>query len=161
MNEDKIPTYFVLAALSLPGDIPSPWTRTLLRRWSVTMASRSFFVGGNWKMNGNKESLTEMMEMINGADLHESTEVVCAAPSVYLDFVRSSLDPKVSVAAQNCYKVSKGEISVKKIQSLNIGKNCLNCHRLRELASQDNVDGFLVGGASLKPEFIDIINVRA
>ncbi|XP_028298575.1 triosephosphate isomerase-like [Gouania willdenowi] len=109
------------------------------------MASRSFFVGGNWKMNGNKESLTEMMEMINGADLHESTEVVCAAPSVYLDFVRSSLDPKVSVAAQNCYKVSKGEIS----------------HRLRELASQDNVDGFLVGGASLKPEFIDIINVRA
>jgi triosephosphate isomerase len=26
------------------------------------------------------------------------------------------------------------------------------------LASQPDVDGFLVGGASLKPEFIDIIN---
>lgn len=34
------------------------------------------------------------------------------------------------------------------------GANC------RELASQGDVDGFLVGGASLKPEFVDIINAR-
>lgn len=32
-----------------------------------------------------------------------------------------------------------------------------NC---RELAKQQDVDGFLVGGASLKPEFADIINAR-
>ncbi|XXG54603.1 hypothetical protein AAC387_Pa03g2442 [Persea americana] len=32
------------------------------------------------------------------------------------------------------------------------GGNC------KELAAQPDVDGFLVGGASLKPEFIDIIN---
>jgi triosephosphate isomerase len=32
------------------------------------------------------------------------------------------------------------------------GKNC------RELAQLPDVDGFLVGGASLKPEFVDIIN---
>lgn len=31
------------------------------------------------------------------------------------------------------------------------GGNCV------ELAKQPNIDGFLVGGASLKPEFIDII----
>lgn len=35
------------------------------------------------------------------------------------------------------------------------GANC------KELASQADVDGFLVGGASLKPEFVDIINARA
>ncbi|KIM32855.1 hypothetical protein M408DRAFT_20193, partial [Serendipita vermifera MAFF 305830] len=29
-----------------------------------------------------------------------------------------------------------------------------------ELAAQPDVDGFLVGGASLKPEFINIINVK-
>ena len=34
------------------------------------------------------------------------------------------------------------------------GKNC------RELATQKDIDGFLVGGASLKPEFADIINAR-
>ncbi|KAJ5370639.1 Triosephosphate isomerase [Penicillium cataractarum] len=33
-------------------------------------------------------------------------------------------------------------------------KNC------RELATQPDVDGFLVGGASLKPAFVDIINAR-
>lgn len=32
-----------------------------------------------------------------------------------------------------------------------------NC---KELASKADVDGFLVGGASLKPEFIDIINAK-
>ncbi|XP_026698811.1 triosephosphate isomerase [Athene cunicularia] len=34
------------------------------------------------------------------------------------------------------------------------GSNC------KELASQHDVDGFLVGGASLKPEFVDIINAK-
>lgn len=34
------------------------------------------------------------------------------------------------------------------------GKNC------KELATQPDIDGFLVGGASLKPEFSDICNAR-
>ena len=28
------------------------------------------------------------------------------------------------------------------------------------IATQPDVDGFLVGGASLKPEFVDIVNAR-
>ena len=32
------------------------------------------------------------------------------------------------------------------------GKNC------KDLSVQPDIDGFLVGGASLKPEFVDIIN---
>jgi triosephosphate isomerase len=32
-----------------------------------------------------------------------------------------------------------------------------NC---KELAKQPDIDGFLVGGASLKPEFVDIVNAR-
>jgi len=32
-----------------------------------------------------------------------------------------------------------------------------NC---QELAKQADIDGFLVGGASLKPDFISIINAR-
>ena len=31
----------------------------------------------------------------------------------------------------------------------------------KELAKEKDIDGFLVGGASLKPEFKDIINARA
>lgn len=33
-------------------------------------------------------------------------------------------------------------------------KNC------KELAKQEDIDGFLVGGASLKPAFVDIINSK-
>lgn len=33
-------------------------------------------------------------------------------------------------------------------------KNC------RDLAKQPDIDGFLVGGASLKPAFVDIINSK-
>jgi triosephosphate isomerase len=33
-------------------------------------------------------------------------------------------------------------------------KNC------NDLATQPDIDGFLVGGASLKPAFVDIINAR-
>lgn len=29
--------------------------------------SRKFFVGGNWKMNGDKKSLGELMQTMNGA----------------------------------------------------------------------------------------------
>ncbi|XP_041663971.1 triosephosphate isomerase A [Cheilinus undulatus] len=248
------------------------------------MALRRFFVGGNWKMNGNKESLGELINTLNTASLDENTEVVCGAPYIYLDFARSSLDPRIGVSAQNCYKVAKGaftgEISPAMIKDCGVdwvilghserrhvfgesdeligqkvahalesdlgviacigekleereagtteeivynqtqviaenvkdwGKVVLayepvwaigtgktatpeqaqevheklrawlranvsdevadsvriiyggsvtaaNC---RELAEQEDVDGFLVGGASLKPEFVDIINARA
>ncbi|XP_059205703.1 triosephosphate isomerase A [Centropristis striata] len=248
------------------------------------MALRRFFVGGNWKMNGNKESLTELMTTLNTASLHDETEVVCGAPSIYLDLARSSLDQRIGVAAQNCYRVAKGaftgEISPAMIkdcgvdwvilghserrhvfgesdeligqkvshalesdlgviacigetleereagtteevvfaQTQVISENVKDWSRVvlayepvwaigtgktaspeqaqevheklrqwfranvsddvadslriiyggsvtaancRELASQSDVDGFLVGGASLKPEFVDIINARA
>jgi triosephosphate isomerase len=38
----------------------------------------------------------------------ELPEVVCGSPAIYLDFVRSKMDAKLGVAAQNCYKVAKG-----------------------------------------------------
>ena len=37
------------------------------------MASRKFFVGGNWKMNGNKESLGELMTTLSTASLNDET----------------------------------------------------------------------------------------
>uniref|UniRef100_A0A669B0L4 Triosephosphate isomerase n=1 Tax=Oreochromis niloticus TaxID=8128 RepID=A0A669B0L4_ORENI len=229
--------------------------------------TRKFFVGGNWKMNGDKKSLGELIQTMNGAKVDPNVEVVCGAPSIYLDFVRSKLDPKFGVAAQNCYKVPKGaftgEISPAMIKDCGVnwvilghserrhvfgesdeligqktahalenglgviacigekldereggitekvvfaqtkviadnvkdwskvvlayepvwaigtGKTaspqsvlCWVAHRFfssgsvtggtcKELASQKDVDGFLVGGASLKPEFIDIINAKA
>jgi hypothetical protein len=52
----------------------------------------------------------------------------------------SSVSPAVAAATRIIYG---GSVT---------GANC------KDLAGQADIDGFLVGGASLKPEFIDIIN---
>ncbi|XP_063054900.1 triosephosphate isomerase B [Engraulis encrasicolus] len=89
------------------------------------MTGRKFFVGGNWKMNGDKKSLGELIGTLNAAKLHADTDVVCGAPAIYLDFARSKLDKKIGVAAQNCYKVAKGaftgEISPAMIHDCGVG----------------------------------------
>uniref|UniRef100_A0A8C9BQX5 Triosephosphate isomerase n=1 Tax=Phocoena sinus TaxID=42100 RepID=A0A8C9BQX5_PHOSS len=70
--------------------------------------SRKFFVGGNWKMNGRKNNLGELINTLNAAKVPADTEVVCAPPTAYIDFARQKLDHKIAVAAQNCYKVANG-----------------------------------------------------
>ncbi|XP_067881232.1 triosephosphate isomerase-like [Heterodontus francisci] len=70
--------------------------------------SRKFFVGGNWKMNGNRQTLCDLACSINKATINADTEVVFAVPAPYLDCIRQTLDCKYAVAAQNCYKVPSG-----------------------------------------------------
>lgn len=62
----------------------------------------------NWKMNGRKKCLGELICTLNAANVPAGTEVVCAPPTAYIDFARQKLDPKIAVAAQNCYKVTNG-----------------------------------------------------
>lgn len=69
---------------------------------------RQFCVGGNWKMNGDKKQITEIIRFLKAGPLDSNTEVIVGVPALYLDFVRSSLPSSVEVAAQNCYKVAKG-----------------------------------------------------
>jgi triosephosphate isomerase len=69
---------------------------------------RKFFVGGNWKMNGNKASIDELVKMLNEKGLNAKTEVVVSPPAIYLSYVRDKLNTQLGVAAQNCYKVEKG-----------------------------------------------------
>ncbi|XP_025786710.1 triosephosphate isomerase [Puma concolor] len=76
--------------------------------FSAMAPSRKFFVGGNWKMNGRKKNLGELITTLNAAKVPADTEVVCAPPTAYIDFARQKLDPKIAVAAQNCYKVTNG-----------------------------------------------------
>jgi len=60
--------------------------------------------------------------------------------------IRSYVSKAISTnVAENVRIIYGGSVSA---------KNC------KELSQQKDVDGFLVGGASLKPEFVDIINSR-
>lgn len=70
--------------------------------------TRKFCVGGNWKMNGDKASITELCKTLCGATLDENTEIVLGCPFVYINFARELLPCKFNVAGQNCYKVPKG-----------------------------------------------------
>ncbi|KAG8818003.1 triosephosphate isomerase [Serendipita sp. 400] len=151
--------------------------------------TRKFFVGGNFKMNGSKESLSKLVKAMNEASLDPNTEVVIAPPSLYLLSLQEQAQNGVQVAAQNAYFKESGaftgEISPVQLKDAGINWVVLGHSERRsyfaenvaeairiiyggsvtgascgELGAQPDVDGFLVGGASLKPEFIDIINVK-
>ncbi|KAH6658192.1 triosephosphate isomerase [Truncatella angustata] len=71
--------------------------------------ARKFFVGGNFKMNGTKSSIKEIVDNLNKAELDSNTETVIAPPALYLLFVREHLQNKhVEVAAQNVFDKPNG-----------------------------------------------------
>ncbi|KAI7687119.1 Triosephosphate isomerase [Sarcoptes scabiei] len=69
---------------------------------------RKFFVGGNWKMNGSKSFNDQLIGVLAAGPLDSNTDVVVGVPSIYLSEVRQKLPNTIGVAAQNCYKCSKG-----------------------------------------------------
>lgn len=61
---------------------------------------RKFCVGGNWKMNGSKESITELAKILSTGPLDPNVEVVVGCPGVYISFARGLLPATISVAGQ-------------------------------------------------------------
>ncbi|CAH0390934.1 unnamed protein product [Bemisia tabaci] len=70
--------------------------------------SRKFFVGGNWKMNGDKAQIEQIVQFLKTGPLDPAVEVVVGVPAVYLEHVKNILPSNVKVSAQNSYKVPKG-----------------------------------------------------
>lgn len=69
---------------------------------------RKFVVGGNWKMNGDKKQISEILAFLKAGPLNPDTQVIIGVPSIYLEHVKANVSANIEVAAQNCYKVSKG-----------------------------------------------------
>ncbi|KAJ3659350.1 hypothetical protein Zmor_011040 [Zophobas morio] len=69
---------------------------------------RKFVVGGNWKMNGNKSQICDIVSFLKTGPLNPETEVIVGVPAIFLDYVRVNLPENIAIAAQNCYKVAKG-----------------------------------------------------
>lgn len=66
--------------------------------------SRRFVVGGNWKLNGNKQSVAEICKNLSTAALDANTEVVVGVPATHLEYARNLLPATIGVAGQvsNC-----------------------------------------------------------
>lgn len=69
---------------------------------------RKFCVGGNWKMNGTKESITELCKILSTGPLDPNVEVVVGCPAVFISFARGLLPASINVAGQNAYKAKSG-----------------------------------------------------
>lgn len=71
--------------------------------------ARTFFVGGNFKMNGSKASIKTIVDNLNSSDLPDNVEVVLCPPAPYLSYTAELNKQKtVSVGAQNCYVKESG-----------------------------------------------------
>jgi len=92
-------------------------------RGVVAMAGTGkFFVGGNWKCNGTKDSIGKLVTELNNAKLEDDVDIVVAPPFVYIDQVKSSLIDRIEISAQNSW-VGKGgaftgEISVEQLNDI-------------------------------------------
>lgn len=75
-------------------------------------------------MNGNKQSIQQLVELLRTSKLDTNAEVVVAPPAVYLEYVKSLVPSNISVAAQNSYRIDKGaftgEISPAMIKDIGV-----------------------------------------
>ncbi|EAL70128.1 triose phosphate isomerase [Dictyostelium discoideum AX4] len=88
--------------------------------------TRTFFVGGNHKMNGSKSMLESLSKGMNeSVENKENVDIFIAPSYPYLEFLSNKLDnKKFKVCSQNCYSVAKGaftgEISANMLVDLGI-----------------------------------------
>jgi triosephosphate isomerase len=62
-----------------------------------------FFVGGNWKSNGTKESVSKLVKDLNAAEVPSDIDIIVAPTFLHLQYVVDNIAPKYQVSAQNCW----------------------------------------------------------
>ncbi|KAB2045802.1 hypothetical protein ES319_D01G187000v1 [Gossypium barbadense] len=114
--------------------------------------SGKFFVGGNWKCNGTKDSITKLVSDLNSAKLESDVGilqplffnpyVVVAPPFVYLDQVTSLLTDRIEVSAQNSWirkgGAFTGEISVEQLKDIGCKWVILGHSERRHVIGEDD-----------------------
>ena len=92
-----------------------------------TNKNQRFFVGGNWKVNGTRESIVSLCKAWNEAgDFPSSVEVVLAPAAIHMELVRQQLRPDIVLAAQNVstdkgYGAYTGELTADLFKDLGCG----------------------------------------
>ncbi|KMZ63276.1 Triose-phosphate isomerase [Zostera marina] len=109
----------------------------------VAMAGTGkFFVGGNWKCNGTKESVDKLVSELNSAHLESDVDVVVAPPYLYIDKVKNTLSARVEISSQNSW-VGKGgaftgEISVEQLKDIGCKWVILGHSERRHVIGEDD-----------------------
>ncbi|XP_074334223.1 triosephosphate isomerase, chloroplastic-like [Apium graveolens] len=105
-------------------------------------ASGKFFVGGNWKCNGTKDSISKLVSDLNSSTLEADVDVVVSPPFVYIDQVKNSLTDKIDIAAQNSW-IGKGgaftgEISIEQLKDIGCKWVILGHSERRHVIGEDD-----------------------
>ncbi|KAH7113832.1 Triosephosphate isomerase [Dendryphion nanum] len=104
--------------------------------------ARQFFIGGNFKMNGNIKTIKDIINNLNNAKLDSNVEVVIAPPSLYLLLAREHLRSGLEVAAQNVFDKPNGaftgEISVDQLKESGITWAILGHSERRVILQEDD-----------------------
>ncbi|KAF5933337.1 hypothetical protein HYC85_029508 [Camellia sinensis] len=127
---------------SLFQHLPLSSSRPGCRSLATMAGSGKFFVGGNWKCNGTKESISKLVSDLNGAKLEPDVDVVVAPPFVYIDQVKNSLTDRIEIAAQNSW-IGKGgaftgEISVEQLKDIGCKWVVLGHSERRHVIGEDD-----------------------
>jgi len=108
-----------------------------------------------------RSQLEPVFEVLKGDDAAWSKIVIAYEPvwAIGTGKVASPKDAQETHAATRKFLAERVSPAVAESTRIIYGgsvsaKNC------KELSTQPDIDGFLVGGASLKPEFVDIINSK-
>ncbi|CAK9181629.1 unnamed protein product [Ilex paraguariensis] len=109
---------------------------------SPSFFSLQFFVGGNWKCNGTKDSITKLVLDLNSAKLETDVDVVVAPPFVYIEQVKNSLTDGIDIAAQNSWTgkggAFTGEISVEQLKDIGCKWVILGHSERRHVIGEDD-----------------------
>ncbi|CAB4321149.1 unnamed protein product [Prunus armeniaca] len=112
-------------------------------RGIVAMAGTGkFFVGGNWKCNGTKDSISKLVSDLNSSKLEADVDVVVAPPFLYIDQVKNSLTDRIEISGQNSW-VGKGgaftgEISVEQLKDIGATWVILGHSERRHVIGEDD-----------------------
>jgi len=82
---------------------------------------RKYFVGGNWKLNGTRESVKKLVDVLNAGDKlpeNSSVQVIVAPTALHIEYCMNNLRKDFALCAQNVstdigYGAFTGELSAK------------------------------------------------
>jgi len=115
---------------------------------------RRYFVGGNWKSNGTRKSVEELVTKLNGAPSYPSdVDVVVAPVAIHLDYVQRTLNlSKYAISSQNVSAFGlgayTGEIAAEQLKDFGIHWTLIgHSERRQHFGSTDEVVAKKVGRA--------------